>query len=251
METFALQLQHHIHHVFQHLGAGQRAFFGHMTDEKDGDVVLLAATQERRRTIAHLADRAGGAGTAGAMNRLHRIDNDQRRFDRFDLLQDLFHFDLGKDQQVTILNIHARGPAPHLMDTLLSADIENRTDTFGNLGGHVEQQGAFANPRFATHQHTAARHNATAQDAIHLGHAQGETRHALLGNIRQRDRTRCRGAGRQEAALALLLLAYDKLLQRIPFAAIGTFAHPFHLSAATFGADVLGFCFGHRWLVWN
>ena len=58
----AFKVQHRVHHVLQHAGASQRALFGDVADQHDGDAGRFGGARQMRGAFAHLRHRAGGAG---------------------------------------------------------------------------------------------------------------------------------------------------------------------------------------------
>ena len=75
----ALELQHRVDHVLEHPGAGDGALLGHVPDEEDGRAGVLGQAQEAARRLAHLAHAARRRGEGVAVERLHGVDDDQRR----------------------------------------------------------------------------------------------------------------------------------------------------------------------------
>ena len=56
----ALKVQHAIHHVLQHLGAGYGAFLVDVADDKDRDPLPLGHLHQRQGAVLHLTDAACG-----------------------------------------------------------------------------------------------------------------------------------------------------------------------------------------------
>ena len=54
--TVALEVQHDVHHVFQHSRPGNRAVLRHMPDKENRRAALLAQAHDLARAFANLAD---------------------------------------------------------------------------------------------------------------------------------------------------------------------------------------------------
>ena len=229
VKTFPLQLQHHIDHMLQNLGAGNRAIFGDMADEKNRDVMLFTGAQQGGGAIAHLADGAGCAGTARRVDCLHRVNDHQRRLHRFDLLDNLLDFDLREHKQFVVLDPQSRGAPPDLMSALLGANIEHRANIARHIGSHLQQNCRFADPRFAADEDTATRHNPTAQHAVQLLNTQRQTLHTLFRNIGQRHRAHRPVAPHRRSRAAFFRRTHHEFLERVPLATVRALAHPLGL----------------------
>ena len=58
LKTVALQVEHRIDHVLEHLRAGDGAIFGHVADHEDRDAAALGQVHQAHRALAKLADAA-------------------------------------------------------------------------------------------------------------------------------------------------------------------------------------------------
>src|SRR5439155_23344614 len=94
--ALALEIEDGVDDVLERFRAGEAAVFGDMTDEKRRDVLPLRRKQQLRRGLAHLADAAGRGLELQREDRLHRVDDDERRLDARDLLEDTLEARLGK-----------------------------------------------------------------------------------------------------------------------------------------------------------
>ena len=75
MEGITLEIKDCVHDVLEHLRAGDRAFFGDVSDQEDGDAVLLGPPLEPGSTLSHLADVASGRREILCVRRLDGVDD--------------------------------------------------------------------------------------------------------------------------------------------------------------------------------
>ena len=54
----AFKIEHGIHHMLQHTGPRQRAFFGHVADQHNAHTAGLGCPREVGGALTHLGDRA-------------------------------------------------------------------------------------------------------------------------------------------------------------------------------------------------
>ena len=93
----ALELQHGVHNVLQHLRSGQRAFLVYMSDEQDRGAAALGILEQGSRTLANLCERTGRGLHALRLYRLYGVDDDKVGLHLFDVLVYLFERRLAKD----------------------------------------------------------------------------------------------------------------------------------------------------------
>jgi hypothetical protein len=79
VEAVALELQHDVDEVLEHARTRDRALLGHVADQHERGAVRLRGRREQRRALAHLRDRARRRLDALAAQRLHRVDQHERR----------------------------------------------------------------------------------------------------------------------------------------------------------------------------
>ena len=96
--ALALERQHRVHHVLQHLGPGQGAVLRDVADQHRRDVLPLGREQELRRRLAHLPDAARRRLELVGPHRLHRVHDDQRRLEPRHLFEDAL--EAGLRQQI-------------------------------------------------------------------------------------------------------------------------------------------------------
>ena len=73
----ALEIEHGVDHVLDHLGAGDLAVLGDVADEQQRGALRLGVADQRLRGGAHLADGAGRGFERVGPQRLDRIDDDE------------------------------------------------------------------------------------------------------------------------------------------------------------------------------
>ena len=93
----ALELQHGIHDMFQHLGTGQCPLLIDMADQYHGDVALLGEFQQQRGALAHLRDAAGRTVHSLCHDGLYRIYDHQLRLLVTDVQENLVKRSLAHD----------------------------------------------------------------------------------------------------------------------------------------------------------
>ena len=74
--TVAFKIKHAVHHVFQNLRSGDRAFLIDVADDKRGDIHRFCQLHHGHGAVLYLTDAAGRGGNIVIVHRLHRI-NDQ------------------------------------------------------------------------------------------------------------------------------------------------------------------------------
>ncbi len=163
----ALELEHRVDHVLQHPGAGDRALLGHVPDEEDGGAGVLGQAQEAARRFAHLAHAARRRRERVAVERLHGVDDDERRARGGDGLEDGLELGLGEDVDVGGAPADALGAHLDLRRRLLAAD-EQRRPAGGDVVEHLQEQRGLADAGLAADQHERARDDAAAEHAVEL-----------------------------------------------------------------------------------
>ena len=104
-------------------------------------------------------------------HRLDRVDDDERRLEARDLLED--PFERGFRQQVERSGADAESIAAalDLVLGLLARGVEHRTDLASEVRGRLQQQRRLADPRFAAEQHERPGNDAAAEHAIEFADA--------------------------------------------------------------------------------
>ena len=242
------EIQHRVHHVFQHAGPGERALFGHMAHQHNRHAGRLGTPREVRRALAHLRHRAGCRRELVGIDRLDRVDHGHRRLHGFDGGQNLFQLNLCQHIHLAMVQPQPARPQRHLGAAFLAGHIQS-----GQAGAlqriqRLQQQRGLADARVAPDQHHAPFDDAPAQHTVQLINATGGARNVGRLDRRQRhDSLRLRQACKLRAAVAVfagprLCHRFD---QRVPRVARWALAQPTRAGAATLGAGEKGFFFGH------
>ena len=134
----ALELQHGIHDMFQHLGAGQCPLLIDMADQYHGNIALLGEFQQQRGALAHLRDAAGRTVHGLCHDGLYGIYDHQLRLLVTDVQENLVERSLAHDHtrrtgQEPFPSVHLSscpwhqtvGTQLQLPRTLLSTDIKH------------------------------------------------------------------------------------------------------------------------------
>ena len=85
--------------VLEGFRTGEASVFRDVPDEECRDVLPFRGEQELGRCFAHLADAPGRRLEFQREDRLHGIDNDQRRFDSCNLFKDALEARFGQEVQ--------------------------------------------------------------------------------------------------------------------------------------------------------
>ena len=238
------EVEHRVDDVLEHLGARQAAVLGDVADEEGRDVLPFRREQQLRRGLAHLADAAGRGLELEREHRLDRIDDDQRRTQPRDLLED--PLETGFREQVERRPLDAQ-PLPARLDLMfrfLTGAVEHRSDRVREMRRRLQQQRGLADPRLAADQHQRSGHDAAAEHPIELVDPGRETRRHDSVDLFVEPRTR--GGGERVAgpgaggrrARARRDRHGALLDQRVPGAALGAAAEPLlRLRAALLAAE--------------
>ena len=99
-EAVSLEGEHRIHEVFQHLRAGQHAFFGDVAHQQQRDVLAFRQPLQGSRTFTHLTDGPRRTGEVGVMQRLNAVDDRHSGAKGLQLLQHQFQIGFGQQLQL-------------------------------------------------------------------------------------------------------------------------------------------------------
>ena len=122
----ALEVQHGVDDVLERLRAGEAAVLGDVADEEGRDVLSLGREQQLRRRLAHLADAAGRRLELQREDRLHRVDDDERRLEAGDLLEDPLEAGLGEQVERRRADAEPLAARLDLVLGLLAGAVEHR-----------------------------------------------------------------------------------------------------------------------------
>ena len=244
----ALELQHGIDDVLQDFRAGDAALLIDVADEQDGHPVFLGKTEDGGAALANLRDAAGRGLDQLREDCLDGVDNHQVGLDGAGVLEDIFQVRLAEDvERVRCRGAEAVGAEFELSATLLARDVEDAQ--VREFQDRLEDEGRFADARFAANQDERAAHQATAEDTVQLGVVEVEPVLLLSRDVAQADGAHllpgC-GKTRRGAGLRGRVFRNDFFYISIPFPAVRTFAEPFRGVCPAVGADVNSFCFSHK-----
>ena len=189
-----------------------------------------------RGTLAHLRHRSGRRREFAGIQRLDRIDHDDRGLLLPDRRDDAFERDLRQQSHLRGVDAQTPGAQRHLCRRLLAADVEHAC-----IGRQrcerLQQQRRLADAGIAADQHDAAFDQAAAEDAIELLDAATQPRDLARLHLAQRLHRR----GGRERSVAVPARVFDaRLRQRVPRAAVRTLALPLQAGTAALGTDELG-----------
>ena len=126
---------------------------------------LLGGRGQRRGDRAHLGDAAGDAVGIGGRHGLHRVDDDQLRLHRRDVIEHRVQVRFGGQVDLVTPTIDAVGSQPDLAGGLLARDIQRAPAGLCPAMGDLEQQRRLTDARITRQQrhrtghHTAAEHS--------------------------------------------------------------------------------------------
>ncbi|MDT4838658.1 hypothetical protein FQZ97_724200 [compost metagenome] len=242
---FALEIEHRVHHVLQHAGAGQGAFLGHVADQEDRRAALLGEAHQQRRALAHLGHAAGGRLQLLGEDGLDGVDHHHLGLLHPCGGDDGLDAGLGHDLQLVFRQAQAAGAHGHLLLGFLAGDIE-RGEARGNVAEGLQEDGGLADARIAADQHHRAIHQAAAEDAVQLVGRRGKAWHLLDADFRQRlDLRLLAGPAGTSAGCGGGAFQHG-FHQRVPGPAVGALAGPFGEGGAALGAAVHALGLGHQ-----
>ena len=234
--------------MLQQFGASYFALFVDVADEEHGDVGFFGEAQELGGALAHLGDAAGGGVEVRGAHRLDRVDNEQVGLQFLCLAEQFGRIGFGKYKAIGSTLANAVGAHFDLFFAFFAADVQ---DFSGQLQGHLEHEGAFADARLAADEHQRARHDAPSEYPVEffIGGA-----HAL--GVAGLDLGQGRGFGAVAAFarrcpgsaffFTCCFFLDDFFLVGVPLVAMGAFADPFGGGSAAGSAKKYGSGFGHR-----
>ncbi len=232
--------------VFQHLGAGQRTILGHMAHHEDGHVVLLGVASEQRCRLPHLRDGTGRRLHIRHMHHLDGVDHHDLRLLLLGNQADLLDAGLRQHPQLVGRQAEAIGAHRHLLEGLLTCDIEGFHPLRQTAHG-LQQQGRLACPRVAADKDGRARHHAATKYPIQLLEAGGETGDLGGSYLCQclHLTANCTGITGIAGTLARGHRPEAHLGNGVPLLALTALALPACEVGTTFGTNISSFIFGH------
>ena len=239
----ALEIEHRIDHVLEHLGPGDDALLGDVADENDGEAARLRQADQRLRAAAHLRDRAGRAFEVAHIHGLDRIDDHHLgpggHVERGD---DIAHVRHRGERDIGAFEAEAPGAQADLVHRLLPRDVGRPGARAGHGRRGLEQECGLADAGVATHQDGRAGHQAAARDPVELRDPRGAP--GCFGRCaRERHEARRRTgsrAGRPQLEAARYRARGPLLRDRVPRPASVAAAHPLAVRGTTRLADEAG-----------
>ena len=220
------EVQHRVHHVLEHLGTGQAAVLGDVADQHRRQVLSLGGEEQLRGRLADLADRARGRRQLRGVHGLDRVDDQQRRFEPLDFVEDALGARLCQKIERRVADAETLAAALHLVLGLLARAVQDRPGALRELRRRLQQQRALADAGLATEEHEAAGNETAAEHPVELADARGDALGLLHVDIGIEPRlragtteTRPRPTGGQRRRRRLLG-------KRIPCPAIGAAPEP-------------------------
>ena len=110
--------------MFQHLGTGQGAVFGHMPHQEQHSAGLLGKARQVSGAFAHLGHATGGRGDLLGVHHLYRIHHQHLGFVLLRGGDDGLHIGLGHQAQLVGGQLQPLGAHRHLLQGFLPGDIQ-------------------------------------------------------------------------------------------------------------------------------
>src|SRR5262245_61907804 len=127
MVPFAFEIEDRVDDVLEHLGPGETAVLGHVSDDEHRHVLTFCREQDLRRCFAHLANTTWRRLHLQREDGLDRIDDEERGPQAYELLEDAFETGLGEKVQRRAANPEPLASQLDLMLRLLARAVEHRT----------------------------------------------------------------------------------------------------------------------------
>ncbi len=243
MMPLPFEVQDGVDHVLECFRAGKAAVLRHVPHEERGHVLSFRLEQQLGRGLADLAHAPRRRLELEREDRLNRIDDDERRLEADDLVEDVLETRFGEQIEGRVADREALTARLDLVLGFLPGAVQHGTDGPGHVRGGLEQQRGLADPGLAAEQHERSRHDAAAEHAVELVDAGRQPRVLpdLDLGVQHRGRRAAHGvaivAGR--GPRAPLRALFD---QGIPGAAVRAAAEPFRglRPALLAGKDGLG-----------
>jgi len=93
------KVEHTVHHVLQHLGAGNRTLLVHMANDKDGDPLPFCQLHQRHGTLLDLADAARSGGHISVVQGLDGVHHQYARLDGVDRVDHVLQIGLREEME--------------------------------------------------------------------------------------------------------------------------------------------------------
>ena len=120
------------------------------------------------RGLADLAHAARRRLKLEREHRLNRIDDDERRLEAGDLVEDVLEARFGEQVEGCVADREALATRLDLVLGFFTGAVQHGTDGPSHIRGGLEQQRRLADAGLPSEQHERSRHDAAAQHAIEL-----------------------------------------------------------------------------------
>ena len=241
MVPVPLEGQDDIDHVLQHLGSGNGAFLGDVTDEDHWQLKGLGGENQLGRRLSNLRHGSGCALHPRRMQGLDGVHEQEVRLVLFDGLHDAFGGGLGQDEKVRAQNAEPVGPQAHLLGALLPGNVEHLSL---GLHGRLKAEGGLADAGLTAQQNERTGHETTAEDAVEFSFTRADPGAGLLGVVAEG--AGLRHAGGHRRPLHARVGALLEFCNGIPGLAAGALPHPLAGHMAAVAADKSRARLGHR-----
>ena len=192
--TVALELQHGIDYMLEHLRARYAPLLVYMTYQDDGHVAFLGISQQPRGTFANLTHASGGRLDFVAGYGLDGIDYNQTGLRLLDILKNVLKRRLAGYEHVVAEPADTVGAHLELGRAFLAGDIENAARADGE--NVLEHEGGFADAGLSAHKHEGTGHETSSEHAVKLARRQKNALLAHRGNLRDLAGTTFCGTGK-------------------------------------------------------
>src|SRR5699024_5865742 len=192
--TFTLEVQDHVHQVFQQTRTGDGPVLGDVSDEYGRDTALLGDLDERAGDLADLGDTAGYPRDVGGGHRLDGVHHEKLRGDCVDVADQRGDRGLGRQVEGVGECAEPLCPQPHLARGFLAGDVEDGTRG-GAHGGDLQQKGGFADAGLTGEQDHASGDRTAAENPVEFVDAGGDGLGGLHADLGDGAGTRTHGGG--------------------------------------------------------
>ena len=245
MVAVPLKLQHHVHHVLEDLGSGQRPLLGDVAHHEQWGARGLRPSGEGGRGFTDLAHRTRHAILVWQVQSLHRIDHHKGRSFRAKRVKDSGNLRLWENQHLRCDVAEAVGPHADLFCTLFPAHIQDLGPCVSDRQGHLQHQRRLADARLTTEQNHAAWHRTASKHPIELFVAHVQARQLGDADVHQRADLRRLKLGETRPGRSLRHGRHRLLGQGVPRLAIAALPHPLRMGVSALGADEALLGLGH------
>ena len=168
---FPLEVEHGVDDVLERLRSRNTPALGDVPDEQYRGPRFLGEPHQPGGALAHLADVAGSALELFSVSRLHRVEEDDARFQLRGVMQNGFEARLAEDVDAPCILLQAIGAQPQLVRRLLARDIQRHNALALEPCGALHEERGLANAGLAAHQDDGSGDDSAAEDEVEFGEA--------------------------------------------------------------------------------